>query len=129
MKLNRVMMVTGEHTQRHLLSPLLECLGYSCRKTSDVDKAIQQLHQYPADIILLDHNLPEIDGLSVLQKFVSEKNIGDPTIVILKSAPIKGFEDQALQFGAHAVISNSSSFQTLLSAINPDLSKKKVKSL
>ena len=124
MKLNRVMIVTGEHTQRHLLSSLLECLGYSCRKTIEAEDALKQLRLYPADVIILDHHLPEIDGLSLLEKFSSQKDLGDPIIVILKSDPINGFEAKALQHGAHAVINNSCSLQDLLTAITPCTAKK-----
>lgn len=124
MKLNRVMILTGENAHRHLLPLLLECMGYSCRKTFKADDALKQLRLYPADVIILDDHPPEIDGLSLLEKFSSQKNIGEPTIVILKSDPIYGFEAKALQCGAHAVINNSCSLQNLITAITPRITKK-----
>lgn len=124
MKLNRIMIVTGDHTSRHLLATFLECLGYSCRRASKIDEAMEQLYQYPADTIIVDHHLPDMDGISLLEKLSCQKNIGDPNIVLLTSDPLNRVKDQALRHGATAVINNTSSLQHLLAAIAPVVQKK-----
>lgn len=82
--MKKVLIVEDEILARLGLRQLLnwEKLGFTLLEdASDGQQAMESIRQYQPDIILLDLNIPQIDGLQILE-FIREKGINTKVIVI-----------------------------------------------
>ncbi len=69
----RILIVEDEKRIQDFLSRGLESAGYAVDVAGDGNTAIELVHATEYDLIILDLMLPDIDGLSVLQKIRNRK--------------------------------------------------------
>jgi CheY-like chemotaxis protein len=62
-----VLVVDDDGINRTLLSRALRNDGHRVRTAADGREALARLAEEPADVVLLDVVMPELDGVSVLQ--------------------------------------------------------------
>lgn len=77
--------------------------------------AMQAVHTLKPDLMLLDINMPERNGLEVLRLLRQEKN--DVQIVILSNHTDIHYVDAAIRLGANAFVGKDSGFEVLLQAV------------
>jgi len=65
----RVLVVEDEARMRDLLMDVLPGMGYEAVGTRIAEEALRLMHQQPADIVILDLNLPIMDGMTFLDEF------------------------------------------------------------
>lgn len=65
--MKQILVVDDEKDIRRMLKDCLEMEGYLVYTAADGEEALAQL-QHPVDLILLDVNLPDMDGYSVCQR-------------------------------------------------------------
>jgi putative nucleotidyltransferase with HDIG domain len=63
----RILIVDDEEAIREVVTTLLEAQGYDCASASNGLLARQYLVDHPADLVLSDMVMPEMDGLSLLE--------------------------------------------------------------
>ena len=63
----RILIVDDEEAIREVVTTLLEAQGYDCASVSNGLLAKQYLGAHPADLVLSDMVMPEMDGLSLLE--------------------------------------------------------------
>ncbi len=111
----RVLLVEDEKKVASFIKKGLEEHGYAVDLASDgkigLAMALDQLH----DLVILDINLPEIDGLSVLRQ-IREKQVVTPVLLLTIRATI---EDKVigLDTGADDYLSKPFSFEELLARV------------
>ena len=111
----RVLLVEDEEKVASFIKKGLEEHGYAVDFASDgkigLAMALDQLH----DLVILDINLPEIDGLSVLRQ-IREKQVVTPVLLLTIRATI---EDKVigLDTGADDYLSKPFSFEELLARV------------
>lgn len=85
--------------------------------TFDGENALKSILKYNPDVILLDINMPKIDGLSIIKKIISEKKKKIPYIII-----ITAFKDKINFFmnnkNIYGIIDKGSGFSNLITEIN-----------
>ncbi len=64
-----ILIVEDEETQRELLEGLLSKEGYQVRGAGDGASALAAFTSQTFEIVLLDHKLPDTDGLTLLKQF------------------------------------------------------------
>lgn len=64
-----ILIVEDEETQRGLLEGLLSKEGYQVRGAGDGASALAAFNSQTFEIVLLDHKLPDTDGLTLLKQF------------------------------------------------------------
>jgi len=84
---------------REMLEVLLGLKGYSVVAASDGRKAIAAALESDPDLILLDLELPELDGLSVARDLRSHSNFGDVPIIILSGHDPMEHKQSAMDAG------------------------------
>ena len=93
-----ILIVEDNLLNRELMSAVLKSAGYEVLLARDGAEALMQLGRAPADLLLLDIDLPFIDGHSVLEA-LREKGITVPTIFV-SGLPGDQPELRAFEIGA-----------------------------
>src|SRR6266480_315389 len=81
----RILVADDDATSRKLLVRILSGAGYSCTQVSDGIEALASLHAEPPSLLLLDFDMPGMDGAEVLKQLRqdAEASIAQlPTIVL-----------------------------------------------
>ncbi|MBI1367037.1 MAG: response regulator [Planctomycetes bacterium] len=77
----RVLIIEDESRLRELLVDVLPEMGYDPVAARTAEQAFSLLAERPADIVMLDLNLPVMDGLSFLDRF-RERYADTPVIIM-----------------------------------------------
>lgn len=83
MYVERVLVVDDEAATRRLMEQTLKKQGYEILTASNGDEGLKKVMDESPDIVLLDIQLPGMDGISVLQKI---REINKDSIVIMATA-------------------------------------------
>jgi type II secretory ATPase GspE/PulE/Tfp pilus assembly ATPase PilB-like protein/CheY-like chemotaxis protein len=89
-----VLLVEDEEPLRRVMRDLLERDGFTVAEARDGIQALDQVDRHAPDIILLDLNLPKVDGYAVLQQLRSRPATRDIPVVVLTA---KGDEDNEVR--------------------------------
>lgn len=93
-----VLVVEDDIVTRALIEGFLTSEGYAVSLAQDGADALIQLGRRPYDAVLLDINVPTLDGLKILQ-IMSEKGISTPAI-FLTALPDEELETRGFELGA-----------------------------
>jgi len=66
--MKRVLMVDDSGTVRRLVEWMLKPLGFEVVHAADGVEALEQLRTGPADLAIVDLNMPRMDGLSLVRE-------------------------------------------------------------
>jgi two-component system chemotaxis response regulator CheY len=70
----RLLIVDDMAVSRQILTQILEQLGLvDVRSAHSGHEALERLAQHPADIVIADLNMPEMDGIKLLQQVRSDR--------------------------------------------------------
>jgi len=90
----KVLVIDDEPLNRELAKDLLEVAGYVVYEATDANEAIQKAREEKFDIILMDIQLPGMDGLTAT-KIIKEDSINkDTPIVALTAYAMKGDKEK-----------------------------------
>jgi CheY-like chemotaxis protein len=90
----KVLLVDDEDALRRVMKDLLEREGYVVAEARDGVQALDQVDRTGPDVIVLDLNLPGLDGYSVLSHLRSRPATADIPVVVLTA---KGDEDNEVR--------------------------------
>jgi type II secretory ATPase GspE/PulE/Tfp pilus assembly ATPase PilB-like protein/CheY-like chemotaxis protein len=90
----KVLLVEDEEQLRRVMKDLLEREGYIVSEARDGVQALDEVDRHAPDIIVLDLNLPGLDGYSVLQQLRSRPATRDIPVMVLTA---KGDEDNEVR--------------------------------
>jgi type II secretory ATPase GspE/PulE/Tfp pilus assembly ATPase PilB-like protein/ActR/RegA family two-component response regulator len=90
----KVLLVEDEEQLRRVMKDLLEREGYVVSEARDGIQALDQVDRHAPDIIVLDLNLPGLDGYSVLQQLRSRAATRAIPVMVLTA---KGDEDNEVR--------------------------------
>ncbi len=89
-----VLLVDDEDQLRRVMKDLLEREGYTIAEAADGVEALDQADRHAPDVIVLDLNLPTLDGYSVLSQLRSRPATREVPIIVLTA---KGDEDNEVR--------------------------------
>ncbi|MEP7324972.1 MAG: response regulator, partial [Gemmatimonadota bacterium] len=89
-----VLLVDDEDQLRKVMRDLLERDGYSVAEARDGVQALDEVDRHAPDVIVLDLNLPGLDGYTVLSKLRSRDATRDIPVIVLTA---KGDEDNEVR--------------------------------
>ena len=64
----RILAADDDATSRKLLARILYLAGYSCTQISDEIEVLASLHAEPSSLLLLDFDMPGMDGAGILKQ-------------------------------------------------------------
>jgi DNA-binding NarL/FixJ family response regulator len=93
------------------LEPKIEVTGFSLNG----NEVVEWFKENTADVLVLDINMPELDGIQVLKKLKSEKN--KPEIIVLSSYDDVKLVKEVLQMGAKGFVPKKSAGEHIVNAV------------
>ncbi len=116
-----VLIVDDNPTNLQVLSQLLKKAGYKTRVAMDGESAIEQVRSDPPELILLDVQMPGIDGFKTCQKLKEDRSIQDiPVIFITALADLEN-KVKGLSIGAVDYITKPFQHEEVLARVKVHL--------
>jgi CheY-like chemotaxis protein len=94
-----ILIVDDNAINLKLVRVLLTGEGYEVRTAEDATEAIAVLSEFQPRLILMDIQLPGVDGLELSRRLKSDPATSSIIIVALTAYAMKGDEDRALAVG------------------------------
>jgi diguanylate cyclase (GGDEF)-like protein len=95
-----VLIVEDSATLRQMLGMALESRGYTVEGVGDSVSALRLLSEWLPDAILLDLNLPDIDGFELCKRIRRDAKTRNIPVMVMTSMDQPGFEIMAIEAGA-----------------------------
>lgn len=96
----RILVAEDDGALRDALKDLLVMAGHSTEVVPDGVRALEAIRQNPPDLVILDHLMPGLDGLSVLQTLKGDPRLRRIPVILLTGAA----HDIPRNVGAAAII-------------------------
>lgn len=100
-----ILIVDDNPNNLRLLAKMLELQGYVVRKSLSGKMALQAVYRQPPDLILLDINMPELNGYQVCQKLKESKITRHIPVIFISALARVSDKVQAFELGAQDYIS------------------------
>jgi sigma-B regulation protein RsbU (phosphoserine phosphatase) len=119
----RILVVDDDAISRKILAQLLASAGHDSRECEDGAKALQLIHAKPPSLLLLDFDMPGLNGAEVLRRLRSD---ADPAIAQIPAIMLTGHgseesEVSCLQAGADDFVTKPINAAVLLARIETQL--------
>ena len=101
----RLLVVDDNRVNRLLLGRTLEQQGHSVAFAADGRRALEMLAKERFDLVLLDVEMPELDGLAATRKIRQLKNLAGVPIVAVSAYGADQYREHALEAGCNEYVS------------------------
>ncbi|MEO8653841.1 MAG: response regulator, partial [Ramlibacter sp.] len=81
----RLLVVDDNKVNRLLLMRSVELLGHRVASAENGRMALEMLRAEPFDLVLLDMEMPEMDGFQVLEQMVNDADLRDVPVIVTSS--------------------------------------------
>jgi two-component system, cell cycle response regulator DivK len=120
-----ILIVDDNPTNLKLARVLLAGEGYVVRTANDAEEALQVLSTFAPELILMDIQLPGIDGLELTRRLKADPVRREIGIIALTAYAMKGDEEKAIAAGCDGYITKPIDPDTLPSLIAEYLAREK----
>ena len=96
----RVLFADDEIISRTLLAAVLTHLGHESRSASDGGQAWELFQAEPVPLVILDLDMPALDGLEVCRRIRARKQLDSITILTMTARHTPDLVEQSLRAGA-----------------------------
>jgi two-component system, cell cycle response regulator DivK len=117
MKFQPVLIVDDNSSNVRLMEAILSSEGYAVKSAMDADEALTLLGTWQPSLILMDIQLPGIDGLELTRRLKRDSRYSEILIVALTAYAMKGDEEKARAAGCDGYITKPIDTRTLTSII------------
>ncbi len=113
----RLLLVEDNELNRDMLSRRLGRAGFSTTIAEDGERALILIAEERPDLVLLDMNLPVIDGWTVCQRVRADAELAKTPIIALTAHAMAEDRDRALAAGCDDYATKPIDFPALLDKI------------
>jgi two-component system, cell cycle response regulator DivK len=117
----RVLVVEDHEDNRRILRDLLTSAGYELIEAETGPEGVDMAKVHRPDLILMDLQLPGIDGYEAARRIKAEPALSSVPIIAVTSYALSGDEERAYAAGCTAYISKPYSPRKLLARIREQL--------
>ncbi len=119
----KILVVDDSDINLRIIDKSLGKLGYLSKCLDSGQKCMEEIYNEHYDMILLDHMMPEMDGVQVLTEMKEKKDhlCQDAKVVVLTANTGEGVKEQYLEIGFDDYLAKPVSMQTLEDIIQRQL--------
>ena len=123
----RLLVVDDNKVNRLLLTRSLELQGHSVASAENGRVALEMLRREPFDLLLLDMEMPEMDGFQVLEQLVNDRQLRDLPVIVTSS--LEGIANvvRCIELGAEDYLTKPVNPVLLKARIGASLEKKRLR--
>jgi len=118
-----ILIVEDNEANQLLASAVLEREGYRVEVASSSDAALERLKSQAPDLILMDVQLPGIDGLSLTRLLKADARTASIPVVALTALAMRGDRERTLDAGCAGYISKPIDTRTFAAEVRKYLSR------
>lgn len=108
-----ILYIEDNPENRLLIRRILQAEGYNVLEAEDASDALEMLREHHPDLILMDINLPEIDGYALTSQIKSTPGMDNVPIVALTANVMKGDRERTIRAGCDGYIQKPIDVDTL----------------
>ena len=112
-----ILYIEDNPDNRLLIRRVLNAEGYTVQEASNASSALTALETMRPDLILMDINLPDMDGYTLTAHIRALPNLGLVPIVALTANVMKGDRERSLEAGCDGYIQKPVDIDTLTQQI------------
>jgi len=95
----KILIVDDNENNRLLMSDILQYRGYEILEAEDGGKGISMARELKPDLILLDMQMPGIDGFAAARMLKSDPLTKDIKVIVVTSFAMKGDREKIIALG------------------------------
>jgi len=118
---NKILLVEDDFINMRLAQHILESEGYTVLKATTAQEALEQIESTLPDLILMDVQLPDINGMTVVRMLREKLVTRDTAILALTACAMKGDRERILQMGCNGYISKPINVKDFIKTIRKAL--------
>ena len=123
----RLLVADDNKVNRLLLGRSLEVLGHRVAMAENGRVALDMLRRERFDLLLLDMEMPEMDGFQVLEQMVADTQLRDLPVIVTSSLEGVAHMARCIELGADDYLSKPVNPVLLKARINSSLEKKRLR--
>ncbi|MDJ0885149.1 MAG: response regulator, partial [Desulfobacterales bacterium] len=115
-----VLVIEDDHLNMKLMRGLLGLGGYRMLEAAEAESGLRMAAEHRPDLILMDVNLPGLDGLSATRRLKADPELATIPVIALTGLAMEGDREKALEAGCGDYITkpiNTRSFLDGLGAL------------
>ncbi len=116
-KKGTILYVEDNPDNRNLIRRVLEAEGYSVIDAINANQAIDNLEKNSVDLILMDINMPDMDGYTLTTKIKGIQRFSTIPIIAVTANVMRGDREKSLEAGCDGYIQKPIDIDTLAQQI------------
>jgi two-component system, cell cycle response regulator DivK len=113
----RILLIEDNAVNRRLAQFLLKSQGYEVWEVTSAPEAFESLKERQPDLILMDIQLPGMDGLTATRQLKADPTTRDIPVLVVTSYAMKGDEAKAFEAGCSGYVTKPIDKRVFLEAV------------
>ena len=119
-----ILLVEDNEVNRRLAGFLLRSHGYQVREATTAAAAFEMVDQERPDLIVMDIQLPGMDGLEITRKLKEQPATADIPVIAVTSYAMKGDREKAFAAGCAGYVTKPIDKNTFIQEVATHVSSK-----
>lgn len=124
-----ILLADDNAPSRELMREILESCGYDVAEAANGREALDLIRKSPPDIVLLDLQMPVMDGFAVIHAVRSDERLRLLTVIALTASAMLGDRERAIAAGFDSYIAKPISLESVRNQIRQVATQKLERSL
>lgn len=112
-----ILVVEDNDVNLRLVTFLLSSNGYEVRQAADAEQALRLLDGFHPRMILMDLQLPKVDGYELTRRLKADPETRDILVIALTAFAMSGDEEKALKAGCDGYFTKPIDRRALMAGI------------
>lgn len=97
--MKKILVAEDNAALRELVRETVEGLGYEVIEAVDGEEALRKIRESPPDLVLLDIQMPKLDGTAVLQRIRQDQRLAALPVIALTAFAMRGDREKGIEAG------------------------------